>query len=305
MDPRHLKSFLQIMETGSFSAAAERIELTQPALSRQISILEQEVGETLFRRTGRGAEPTEAGLLLAEHARSILDSIEAARHAMASRHEEVMGRVAVGLPPSIGVRLTAPLVDHFRHRHPLVHLCVVEELSGFVQDGLLAGWIDTGILYAQTVHPALFHEPLMTEELMLISHPDLMPDTGSPNSPVPIQALAELPVLMPSRRHGMRSLIDQALLSHRMTLNTAIETDSLRVSSELAKRKLGVFIHAPSAFERDLKSGALVARPLGTPPLKRAIVLAWPRDRAPTRATLAMADAIREMFDASGGYFEL
>ncbi|GEO81439.1 LysR family transcriptional regulator [Pararhodospirillum oryzae] len=297
MDPRHLRAFLHIVETGSFSAAAERVNLTQPALSRQIHLLEDEAGEILLRRTGRGAEPTEAGLVLVEHARAILEAIDGARRAMGVRRSQVTGRVTVGLPPSVGVRLTAPLVRRFREHHPLVGLCLVEELSGVVQEGLLSGWIDVGLLYAQAASPALAQEALLTEDLALIGRPDQMPG-GS--DCVPVRALAELPILLPGRRHGLRALVDQAAFRHGIVVRVDIEADSLRVLGELAHAGLGLVVHAPSAFAPDLAAGTLVARPLGEPPLQRAIVLAWPRDRAPSRAALAMAETVRELLKTGG-----
>ncbi len=299
MDPRQLRAFLHIVETGSFSAAADRLHLTQPALSRQIRLLEEDLGERLLRRTGRGAEPTDAGLLLAERARGILDDMTATRQALAARRGQLSGRVCFGLPPSVGVRLTGPVVAGFHQRHPLVGLTIVEELSGVVQDGLLSGAVDLGLLYAGTVSPALTSEPLLEESLALIGAPGRMPAVadgpawGPDALPLPVHGVTGLPLILPGRRHGLRAILEQAAFRHGVALDVSLEADSLRVLSELAVMGLGLLIHAPSAFPAQLAAGTLVARPLGTPPLVRSIVLAWSRDAPLPRAAAALADMVR------------
>ncbi|MBF0334895.1 MAG: LysR family transcriptional regulator, partial [Alphaproteobacteria bacterium] len=171
MDMRQLKALVRIAETGSFSEAARRLNVTQPALSRQIRLLEESLGERLLLRTGRGAVPTEAGHLLLARADLILGEVEKARQAIASRQDAVTGRVAFGLPPSVGVRLTGPVVARYRARHPQVGLAIVEELSGEVQQGLLTGTLDLGLLYAGTVSPSLRSEPLLAERLHVLAPP--------------------------------------------------------------------------------------------------------------------------------------
>ncbi|WP_413205863.1 LysR family transcriptional regulator [Rhodospirillum sp. A1_3_36] len=307
MDIPDLQAFLLIVETGGFSAAAERLNVTQPALSRRMRLLEESLGERLLHRTGRGAEPTEAGLLLADRAHRILDEVDSARRALLNRKGQVTGRVTLGLPPSVGTALTARLVVRFREKYPLVALSIVEELSGVIQDGLRSGWIDIGLLYAGTEGPSLRSEVLFREDIALIGRPDLVPPAPGPvphgpgAPPLPLHGLAELPLILPGRRHGLRAILDQTAFRHGISLNVGIEADSLRVLAELTELGLGMVIHAPSAFPRELAEGRFVQRPLGNPPLTRSIALAWPRDRATTQATLAMAEAVRRLVGELNG----
>ncbi|MBF0393984.1 MAG: LysR family transcriptional regulator, partial [Alphaproteobacteria bacterium] len=195
-----------------------------------------------------------------------------------------------GLPPSVGVRLTGPVVARYRARYPQVGLAIVEELSGEVQQGLLTGTLDLGLLYAGTVSPSLRSEPLLAERLHVLAPPGGAILSGRP---VPFHDLAGMPLLLPGRRHGLRAVVEQAAFRHGLRLSVDIEADSLRVLSELARRGLAPVIHAPSAFDAELAAGELVAAPI-EPEIQRSIVLAWPRDRAQSRAALAMASVIRE-----------
>jgi LysR family nitrogen assimilation transcriptional regulator len=305
MDIPDLRAFLLIVESGGFSAAADRLNVTQPALSRRMRLLEEDLGERLLRRTGRGAEPTDAGVLLADRARRILDEVEGARRDLAARHGQVTGRVSLGLPPSVGTVLTARLVARFRAAHPLVGLTIVEELSGVIQDGLRGGWVDIGLLYAGAEGPALRTEVLFRDGVSLIGRPELMP-TPAPGSPAHgegappllLSDLVGLPLILPGPRHGLRAFVDQVAFRHGLSLTVGIEADSLRVLGELAEMGLGLLVHASSAFPRHLAEGRLVHRPLGDPRLTRSIALAWSRDRPLTPAALAMGEAVRREVSA-------
>ena len=101
MDLKQIEYFLRVAERRSFSRAAEMLDVAQPTLSRQVRLLEQELGQHLLYRNGRGVEPTEAGLRFVEHARALLALAERAREDLRSLRETPAGKVSVGLPPRI------------------------------------------------------------------------------------------------------------------------------------------------------------------------------------------------------------
>ena len=129
MDLKQIEYFVRVAELGSFTRAALALDIAQPALSRQVRLLEVELRQTLLTRNGRGAVPTEAGNLLLAHGRGILHQVRRAREELAQVRGALAGRVAVGLPPSVAKVLTVPLTRAFRSRLPQASLSIGEGLS--------------------------------------------------------------------------------------------------------------------------------------------------------------------------------
>ena len=128
MDLRQLEYFVRVAELGSFTRAALALDVAQPALSRQVRLLELELRQSLLARHGRGAAPTEAGQVLLEHARGILHQVEHARDELARLRGALVGRVTLGLPPSVARALAVPLVQAFGQQLPEARLSITEAL---------------------------------------------------------------------------------------------------------------------------------------------------------------------------------
>ena len=118
MDLKQIEYFIRIAELGSFTRASIELNVAQPALSRQIRLLEVELGQSLLIRTGRGVNTTEAGKVLLEHGHGVLHQIERVREELSRVRVGLIGRVAVGLPPSLTKILTVPLLKAFRAELP-------------------------------------------------------------------------------------------------------------------------------------------------------------------------------------------
>src|SRR6185295_16546041 len=129
MELRQLESLVAIADGGSFSRAAITLNLAQPSLSRQVAALEQELGQRLLVRTGRGVQLTAAGAVFLEHARATLEAARGARAAMHDLGEDPQGRITVGLPPRVALGLSVPLIRGFRQRFPRAVITVLEGLS--------------------------------------------------------------------------------------------------------------------------------------------------------------------------------
>ena len=147
MDLRQLEYFVRVAELGSFTRAAVALGVAQPALSRQVRLLEVELRQNLLVRNGRGALPTEAGKLLLEHGRGILHQVERAREELGRIRGALAGRVAIGLPPSVAKVLAVPLIRECRKRMPEATLSISESLSLGMQESLVSGRLDIALLY--------------------------------------------------------------------------------------------------------------------------------------------------------------
>jgi DNA-binding transcriptional LysR family regulator len=136
MDLKQLEYFVRVAELGSFTRASAVLDIAQPALSRQVRLLEVELRLNLLTRNCRGVTPTEAGRLLLDHGRGILHQVARTREELGRVHGALAGRVSLGLPPSIAKALTVPLTREFRMRLPRAALSVSEGLSISMQEGL-------------------------------------------------------------------------------------------------------------------------------------------------------------------------
>jgi len=296
MNLTHLRSFVHVAELGSLSLAAERLHLSQPALSRQIQLLEEQLDVKLLHRTGRGVVPTEAGERLRDSAYDIFEAIAKVEREVAGTGS-VAGRLSVGLPPSASTTMAGELVESYRARYPAVSLQIVEDLTGAIQDGLLEGRLDLGILYEGAISPGLQTEQLRIEALELIGPPaaDLSQDC-----PVRFETLAQLPMILPGYRHGLRAIVEQSAFRAGVRLHTVIEADSLRLLLDFVYRGLGYTVLSREVCGPLLARGELTAAPIVEPPLRRAWVLAWRKEFSLSAAAQAMAGMIREVVAASG-----
>ena len=168
MDLKQLEYFVRVAELGSFTRAAIALDVAQPALSRQVRLLEVELRQSLLIRNGRGATPTEAGKLLLAHGRGILHQVERAREELGRVRGSLAGRVAIGLPPTLARVLTVPLTRAFRQQLPDAQLSISEGLSVVMQEWLLSGRLDIAVLYNAQPAAGIDIAPLLTEELALV-----------------------------------------------------------------------------------------------------------------------------------------
>ena len=147
MDLTHLAHFVRVVEAGGFTHAAAQLHLTQSTLSRQIGLLEAELGQRLLTRTGRGVVATEAGLAFLVHSRTLLELAERAREDLRDLNASPRGRVVIGLPPRVAHVFAAPLVQRFRERFPDAVITVAEALSLHLREWLISGRIDLALLF--------------------------------------------------------------------------------------------------------------------------------------------------------------
>src|SRR5690606_868108 len=170
LDQEHLENFLHVVELGSLSRAAERAHITQPALSRQIKLLEDDIGCELFERTGRGMLPTVQGRRLEARARPLLAQLASLRDEF--KDAPISGPLAFVVTPSVGMAWTARLISLFRMRYPAVDLRVAVALSGAIGEAIVRGRFDIGVLYSSTGSEHLVTKELWQEEVFFLCRQD-------------------------------------------------------------------------------------------------------------------------------------
>lgn len=295
MELRQLEYFIAIAETGAFSRAAIRLSVAQPILSRQIKALEQELGAELYYRTGRGIVLSEAGKVLEQHARGVLETTAGAKRAIHSLGSAPSGRVVIGMPPSVGAVLTTPIVRQFRSEFPKVSLGVMEGFSGHVLEWLSTGRIDVAVLYNAPRTSALVTAPLLTDELFLLG-PVTDPACAGEGE-VAAARLAEIPLILPSRPHGLRVLVDDFLSGAGITPNVQVEIDAMPSTLSLVESGIGYTILSYSSVHHLLEAGRIRRWPIVQPAMTRSLVVATSTQRPVTKAARALVGFVRKQVD--------
>ncbi len=242
MDLKQLEYFVRVAELGSFTRASIALDIAQPALSRQIRLLEVELRQNLLRRNGRGALPTEAGNLLLKHGRGILHQVELAREELGAVRGALAGRVSIGLPPSLSRLITVPLSRAFKAQLPQAHLTLTEGFSVLMYEGLRVGNLDIAVLYNAEHSPEVEMTTLHTEELVLISKTSSTHKTAQKTKkrqPITLAKVAELPLILPSRPNAFRILIESEMNAIGLKPDVTLEVDGLNAILSLVKEDMG------------------------------------------------------------------
>jgi LysR family nitrogen assimilation transcriptional regulator len=289
MDLRQLRYFIAIVEQGSFSKAAEVLNVAQPALSLHVRNMEVELGSSLLFRSPQGVVATEAGEILLRNARIIIDQFSIAKHEIQGHEAEPSGEVRVGLPGTISQILSVPLIIEARKQFPKVKLRIAEAMSGFVLEWIREGRVDLAVLYIPVSDRTLASSPILTEELWLLG--PVAPPKGvepPPAGPCAHKHIAKLPLVLPSGSHGLRSLLEKEAAAHGFELNTVIEVDSYANIKGLVEIGMGYSILPFNSIAREVQSGKLLAWRFAKPKLERAVNLVHPVDRPLTHAAASI-----------------
>lgn len=295
MELRQLRYFVGVCEAGSLLKAAARLHVAQPALGQQIAALEAEVGAKLFERSSRGMAPTEAGRTFLEHARVVLADVERARSAVRESSAVPRGEVVVGLPTTVALAVTLPILRACRERFPLVRPKVVEAYSGFLREWLLGGRLDIAVLYGDAPEPGLAKRPLVDEDLALVTGVD---GRRAPRR-VSLRALAGRPMVLPGREHGLRRIVDEACAPAGIELDVVAEIESLTSVRKAVEAGIGATVLPLGSVAEETASGRLRASIIDSPGMSRRIVCATSVTRPATPACDAVialvCEVIREM----------
>ncbi len=299
MDLKQIEYFVRVAELGSFTRASIALDVAQPALSRQVRLLEVELRQSLLVRNGRGATPTEAGKLLMEHGRGILHQVARAREDLERARGALAGRVVVGLPPSIARVLAVPLSRAFRQRLPEASLSITEGLSGGMREALVAGRLDIALIYNATPSPELELRPLVDEELFLVQARTARAGKAAPATPraLPLRELADVPLVIPSRPNAIRMQVESALADLGLKPSIALEIDGPAAILELVADGAGSAVLSHIAVQTSARPQAFTLRPIGSPRLCSRLSIAVSSQRPTTltqQATLELIEKTAE-----------
>lgn len=243
MDLKQLEYFVRVAELGSFTRASIVLDIAQPALSRQVRMLELEFEQNLLLRNGRGVTTTDAGKLLLEYGRGILYQVERLREELGRARGALVGHVALGLPPSLLKILAVPIFREFKESFPAAKLSIREGMTAGMHESLVSGRLDVALLYNASPSPDVDLTPLLEEELFLVA-----PEADTrPATPVAIDELPDYPLIVPSRPNAIRMLIEGEMANRGLRPSIAFEVDGVSAILDLVAEGFGYAILSQTA----------------------------------------------------------
>ncbi|WP_150568451.1 LysR family transcriptional regulator [Pandoraea morbifera] len=233
-----LHTFAEVIDAGSFSAAAARLDLSQPAVSLQVRQLEQRLGVRLIERVGKRLKPTSAGLTLLEHARRIDAVVDDAMQAVSSHARGVAGEVAIGTGATACIHLLPPMLRAMRKRHPKLDIRVSTGNTDGVVSAVTENRLDIGLVTLPAAGRSLHITPVLDDAFVAIA-PAGDADWVDEVSP---QTLAARPMVAFEAGSSTRALIDEWFLRQGLRVRPVMALGSIEAIKEMVAAGLGYSI---------------------------------------------------------------
>lgn len=254
MDLRQLEIVLTVAEAGSFTAAARRLHVSQSAVSRQVLLLEEELGEPLFLRLGRKVRLTPSGESLLQLSRRVLADIRDTTSTIVDHQQTLRGTVQLGGGMTVCLHVFPALLKEFRRRHPEVDVKLTTGGTPFLLDRLRAGAVDVALLTLPVEGADVVSVPVMREELLLAMHP------AHPLARKRRIAAADLDgqrFVLFERGSSTRRVVDEMFTREHVQTRIVMETENVEILKALVLIGLGMTIIPYQAVTREVRAGRL------------------------------------------------
>lgn len=284
---KQLKYFIHIAEFGSFTKAADHLDIAQPMLSRQIRRLEVDLRQNLLVRNGRGVTLTDAGKKLLEHAYGIMHQVERAYEELTNG--QLSGKVVIGLPPTLAKLLAVPITKEFKRLLPDANLIIIEAMTSAIEEGIITGKIDIGLLHSTNFSLDLEISSLGSENLCLIAPKD---DPIINQHTFTLAEVTDFPLIVPSLPNAYRLLLETKMANIGLKPNIILEMNSVSTILELVYEKMGYAILSPRTIELIMHKDSLIAYPISSPELTNKLFLGVSNKRIMTQTQKQMKEVI-------------
>ncbi|MEM9906024.1 MAG: LysR family transcriptional regulator [Cyanobacteria bacterium P01_D01_bin.44] len=278
MELRHLRYFVMVAETLHFGQAAERLQMTQPALSKQIAGLEKELNVQLFSRTRRTVQLTPAGQVLLEAANPILLQIDEMIQRVKRTASGQEGSLTIGFSTTATATVLPTLVHRFRDRCPKVEIVMTELCTEAQVRALNERKIDLAFLHPPIDERGLKLHPILTEDFRVVlpkQHPLVQ------HEPIPVAALAGESFILHPRHEGPVLYDGFIRLCHQLGFQPKIVKETLSLQSRVCLVAAGVGITFVSESAQDRVGPNVICKPLADCPIQLHFAAAWRQDAIP------------------------
>lgn len=299
MELRTLRYFVHVADARSFSKASVFLRVAQPALSRQIRKLEDEIGMPLFVRAGHHLELTEAGALLLNRAHVLLRQVSNTLDEVRASASNLGGTLTIGVSPATSELVAPLLMGECAKRYPALRLDFIEGFSRYVFDQLVNQGLTLCLIHNPPPHKAIDVHPLLVEAMYLVGPP---PRPGGLAAVTARTKLDGLPFILPNEAHALRRLIERAFgRAHaRSALTIAAQTDGMVTTRALVSAGQGYTILPYSAIHQQLMVGQISAARLHDIDIPWILSLACWNDQRAARSVLAVRDILTAHFERLG-----
>ena len=287
MQFRHLRYFVKVVESGSFSRAAVAIHVAQPALSQQVGELEERLGFTLLERGARGVRPTAAGEIVFREVSEILRQLERLPGLVRSSGGEVEGIVNFGITVALAGALAGPAVAACQKALPKVALKFSDADSDVLQARIEAQTLDLALVFEDDFVPNFSRHPIFRQRLYLVRRDPLVGCRGV----ISLEQVAELPLVLPPLPKHRRVVIDRAFAEAGLTPNIIAETDAALSELSAVRSGVGSSIFNAGTFE-NVYPGAFAEPLLIEPPISLTCSLVSSSDFPLTYAGEAVKEVL-------------
>lgn len=289
MNFRQLRVFQIVAETGGITAGSERLHVSQPAVSKHIHDLEEELQTPLFDRHPRGVTLTAAGEVLLRHARRMQALQEDARDELASLQGVRSGRLAIGASTTIGSYLLPDLLERFHHAHPGIRISVVVANTRHIQRQLMDYALDIGLTEGFAEQEA-FHAEVFTRDKLV---PVASPAFDRAHKVCDLESLGTLPCILREEGSGTRAVVERAFARHHLTPRPLMSLGSTEAIKRLAGSGLGYAVVSKLAVSEDLADGRLVRLPIQELTIDRPLHLIRLKERSVPSAASAFMQLLK------------
>ncbi len=297
MEIRQLESFREVVREGSFTAAAKKLHMTQPAVSLHIKALEEELGARLLDRDARGVRLTPAGTALLESADAALASLQEAARRIDEIKAPEHGTVVLACGDTVALHLLPPVITRFQRAHPKAEIQIRNYRSQGTLDAILNREADIGIVTRPPfIDPALWSRTILDDPLLLAlprKHP------LAERKRLTLASLRDEPAVLLAKPAETRFLIDRALRDAGVELKVVMDSGSLEVVKTYVANGLGVSI-IPAMALTGADRRRMAVRPLPGRIAARKIAVVRRKDRRPGLLVADLLTLLAEHFRASG-----
>ncbi|MCT2401207.1 LysR family transcriptional regulator [Novosphingobium mangrovi (ex Huang et al. 2023)] len=298
IDSRRLWLFYNVAHTGSFSRTEALIAVPQPAISRHIGKLEDDLNVRLLERHGRGVTLTPMGEVLFEHAGAILGEMASAVDAIELAKRQPAGRVSICASSIVMSRFMPEIMHRFMQKFPEVELTAIQAVSGQIYDQLVSGKVDVAIVISKPNTHRFEAIQLLEEPMVLIAH------KSHPVAQMKVikqSTLADLKMVLPASPNGMRGLIDAYFEKLNLSITAHLQADSVPLTVKIVGEGQFVTIMPISTFEHEFDTKNMVGIPL-SPSFTRTLYAAYakPKDGSHSSHAQALIEEVITVFRGAG-----